>query len=164
MESSPRVKAAVVACAVVLAAGFEGLRTTAYRDSSPAEIWTYCYGETRRGDGTPVQRGDRATPEQCRAMLAERIEGDFLPAVERCITRPMPVKVEGAFVSLAYNIGTGAFCRSSVARKWNAGDLAGACRAMRLYVTAGGKVLRGLVNRRGAESELCLEGIVWAAS
>lgn len=134
--------------------GYEGLRTIAYRDASPAEIWTYCYGETKG-----VTKDSRATPEQCKAMLAARIEGDFVPAVERCITRTMPVKVEAAFVSLAYNVGTGTFCKSSVARKWNAGDLAGACEAIKLYIKTGGKVLRGLVTRREGEAQLCHEGI-----
>lgn len=144
----------VVAIAVALAAGFEGLRTTAYRDASQAEIWTICYGETK-----DVRQGDRATPEQCRAMLASRIEGDFVPAVERCVTRDMPAKVEAAFVSMAYNIGTGAFCRSSVVRRWNAGDQTGACEAMRRYVMSGDRILKGLVRRRDGESQLCKEGL-----
>lgn len=134
--------------------GYEGLSTVAYKDASPAQIWTYCYGETK-----DVTKDSKATPQQCRAMLAQRIAGDFIPAVEKCITREMPVKVEAAFVSLAYNIGAPAFCRSSVARYWNAGEFIASCKAMLLYVRAGGKVLKGLVNRREGESELCLEGL-----
>lgn len=159
-DSAKRTAAVVALCCAGVGAylgvpGYEGMRTKPYRDASPAEIWTYCYGETKGVTAnTPA-----ATPEQCKAMLAARIEGDFIPGVEKCIARPMPVKVEAAFVSLAYNIGTGLFCQSSVARKWNAGDLKGACEAMKLYIKTGGKVLRGLVTRREGESQLCLEGI-----
>jgi len=60
-----------------------------------------------------------------------------------------------AFTSLAFNVGVPTFCRSSVARKANAGDMAGACKAIGLYVYAGGKVVRGLQNRRKAEIALC---------
>lgn len=134
--------------------GYEGLRTIAYRDASPAEIWTYCYGETKG-----VTKDSRATPEQCKALLAQRVEGDFIPGVEKCITREMPAKVEAAFVDTAYNIGVPAFCKSSIARKWNAGDSVGACSAIKLYVYSGSKVLPGLVRRREGSSQLCLEGV-----
>lgn len=149
-----RKKAAVAAICVAMIGGYEGLRTVAYRDASPAEIWTYCYGETKG-----VTKDSKATPQQCRDMLAERVEGDFIPGVEACITREMPVKVEAAFVSLGYNIGIYTFCHSSVARKWNAGDALGACQAINLYVHAGSKVLPGLVLRRAGESGLCMEGL-----
>ncbi len=153
MDTSKKI-AAVLALCVGVCASWEGLRTKAYQDAAPARNWTYCYGETEG-----ATKDTRATPQECRDLLAARIEGDFVPAVEACITREMPVKVEAAFVSMAYNIGTGAFCKSSVARKWNAGDLVGACDAMLLYVRAGGVVLKGLVNRRNGESQLCKEGI-----
>jgi len=139
--------------------GYEGLRTVAYRDASPKQIWTYCFGETQRTDGAAVRKGDKATPAECKAMLANRLAGGFVPGVEKCITRDMPVKVEAAFVSLAYNIGIGAFCKSLVARKWNGGAWTEACAAMRLYVRSGDKVLPGLVRRRDGESELCMEGL-----
>lgn len=149
-----RNKAIVAAICVTCIGGYEGLRTVAYRDASPAEIWTYCYGETKG-----VTKDSKATPEQCKAMLASRIEGDFIPAVEKCITRPMPAKVEAAFVSMAYNVGPHIFCKSSVAHRWNAGDGTGACEAMKLYVHSGDKILKGLVARREGESQLCREGL-----
>ena len=63
-------------------------------------------------------------------------------------------------VSMAYNIGSGAFCKSSVARYANAGDWERACKRMaQIYKTAGGQELPGLVKRRKMESELCLEGL-----
>lgn len=68
--------------------------------------------------------------------------------------------------SLAYNIGTGAYARSSVRRLFNAGDRVEACRFMSRYKFAGGRVLMGLVYRRDGEGkrlgerEICLAGAV----
>lgn len=146
--------AAVAAICVTCIGGYEGLRTTAYRDASPAEIWTYCYGETKG-----VTKDSKATPQQCRKLLVERVQGDFIPGVEACVTREMPVKVEAAFVSMAYNVGIVAFCKSIVVRRWNAGDGPGACNAMPLYVHAGDKILPGLVKRRAGERDLCMQGL-----
>lgn len=67
-----------------------------------------------------------------------------------------------AAVSFAYNVGAGAYCGSTTAKRFNAGDWMGACHAMneadngRLqWVTADGRVLSGLVKRRAQERELC---------
>ena len=75
--------------------------------------------------------------------------------MDACVNVPMKSYQWAAFTSLAFNIGVSAFCRSSIARKANAGDMAGACKAIGLYVYAGGRVVKGLVNRRKAEIELC---------
>jgi lysozyme len=139
------------ALAVALVGGFEGLRTTAYLDS--VKVPTICYGETKG-----VHLGDTKTKAQCDAMFVQRLD-EFAGKVEQCITRPMSDKTEVAFVSLAYNIGSGGFCKSSVARNYNAGLGKQACASIDLYNKAGGKVLLGLVRRRSAEHQLCLEGI-----
>lgn len=67
-----------------------------------------------------------------------------------------------AAVSFAYNVGAGAYCGSTTAKRFNAGDWKGACRAMNeadngrpQWVTAGGRVLPGLVKRRTEERALC---------
>lgn len=147
-----RVKkgAAILAAMVALIGGYEGLRTVAYRDV--VGIPTVCFGETRG-----VEMGDSYTVEQCKTMLGEGII-EFSAGVDRCLTAYVPDKSYTAFVSLAYNIGTGAFCRSTVVRKANAGDLVGACNAITMWNKGGGRVLQGLVNRRADEKRLCLEG------
>lgn len=140
---------AVVAATVAFVGGWEGLQTTAYRDV--VGVWTVCYGETEG-----VKKGDRYSVEQCRAMLVRRLE-DYAGPVERCITRPMPDTTFIAFTSLAYNIGTGGFCGSSVARLYNEGRPREACEAMMRFNRAGGVVWRGLTNRRTQERALCLK-------
>lgn len=67
-----------------------------------------------------------------------------------------------AAISFAYNVGAGAYCGSTTAKRFNAGEWKGACRAMnesdsgkQQWVTAGGRVLPGLVERRAEERALC---------
>lgn len=148
-----RVKkgAAILAALVALVGGYEGLRTVAYRDV--VGIPTVCFGETRG-----VKMGDSYTVEQCKTMLGNGLI-EFAAGVDRCLTAKVPDKPYTAFVSLAYNIGIGAFCRSTLVRKANAGDIVGACNELPKWNRAGGKVVRGLSIRRADEQRLCLEGI-----
>lgn len=143
-----RKKAAWIAVCVACVAGEEGLRTAVYLD--PVGIPTYCFGET---DGARL--GDTYTPEQCKAKLGARVE-EFGRGVDRCIHHPLPPKRKAAYTSAAYNIGVETFCKSSMARKENDGDIHGACDSLRLYVYARGVKLQGLVNRREQERQLCL--------
>lgn len=149
IRANPKTSAAIV-LALPLVAGFEGLRQRAYQDFSPAKVWTVCYGET-----AGVQRGDVYSKAECDAMLAGRLE-DFERGVRSCVTAPLTPPQMAASISLAYNIGTGAFCKSSIARKFNAGDVRGACDAFLLYNRAGGIPFPGLTKRRKQERDLCL--------
>jgi len=147
--------AGLMAAAVALVGAWEGLRTVAYPDRLAGGIPTVCFGETRG-----VKLGDSYTVDECKVMLGDAIV-EFEAGMRKCLTRPdaIPDKPYVAFLSLSYNIGTGAFCRSTVARRANAGDLRGACDAITMWNRAGGKVVQGLVNRRAAERKLCLEGL-----
>ncbi len=64
-----------------------------------------------------------------------------------------------AFVSLAYNIGASAFCKSTVVKRFKSGDYYGACAAIEMWNQAGGKVWPGLVVRRADERAMCERGI-----
>lgn len=139
-----------VALATVFVGGWEGMQTVAYRDV--IGVPTICYGETRG-----VKLGDTATPEECRAMLADGLQ-DFADGVRDMMPSfdAMPPKRQVAVVSLAYNIGLGSFAKSSVRRELNAGNVKAGCDAFLLWNKAGGIVFRGLTNRRKAERDLCL--------
>lgn len=141
---------AALACTTIT--GFEGLRTAAYRDV--VGIPTVCVGETKG-----VRMGMTFTKPQCEAMLLQRLTEDFAPAVERCARQPMGDDLYAAHLSLAYNIGTGAYCKSSVVRLWNAGERRASCNAFMMWDKAGGRVIAGLVKRREAERALCLKGV-----
>lgn len=142
------------ALALSLIGGFEGVRTTAYRDV--IGIPTICFGETRG-----VHIGDKATIDECKQMLGDRLIKDFEPEMRSCINNPdaIPDKSYAAFLSLSYNIGSSAFCKSSVVKKINASDLEGACNSIMAFTKAKGKTIQGLVNRRKEERSLCIEGL-----
>lgn len=144
------VGGAMMIFALPATAQFEGLRLKAYLD--PVGIPTICYGETDN-----VRMGDVKTKQECDTMLAVRLAW-FGLQVERLLSRPVAPETHAAFTSFAYNVGVGQFARSSVLKRFNAGDLRGACQALTKYVYAGGRVLPGLVRRRAAERELCLKG------
>lgn len=132
---------------------WEGESTVAYRDI--VGVPTICFGETRG-----VRIGDRETHAGCVRMLGNRLV-EFETGVDRCLDHPekIPDKSYAAMISVAYNIGVTAFCGSTMARRLNAGDVAGACDALTAWNKAGGKVVTGLVRRRAAERALCREGL-----
>lgn len=143
--------ASALVVVVALGAHFEGQRLHAYRDVGGTP--TICYGETHG-----VKPGQTSTPQECSAMLKARM-ALVKDRVDACIDKPMTAGQEAAFTDLAYNVGWPTFCRSSVARRFNAGDPAGACDSILRYDKAAGKVLPGLVARRRAERELCMHGV-----
>lgn len=138
---------AVSAAALVGIATHEGYRGEAYRDA--AGIPTIGYGET-----AGVKMGDKTTPERALVQLLESTE-KHADAIRQCIKVPLYQHEFDAYVSLAYNIGAGNFCRSTLVKKLNAKDYAGACEEIRRWNKAGGKVLPGLVKRREAEYSMC---------
>ena len=133
--------------------GWEVLRTKAYRDV--VGVPTVCFGETRG-----VKMGDTYTVDECKAMLGDALI-EFEAGMRKCLRNPdkIPDKTYVSFLSLAYNIGNGAFCKSSVARLANEGNLKEACNRILAFNKAGGKVVQGLVNRRKEERKLCLAGL-----
>lgn len=135
-------------------ADHEGYVPQAYED--PVGIWTKCFGDIRN-----VTPGAHYTFEQCLHSLNTQIEAHAKPIL-KCVPglASAPDKVKAAMVSMAYNIGVGGFCSSSVAKYAKAGEWEKACKRMaEIYKTAKGKELPGLVKRRNEESRLCLEGL-----
>ena len=146
-----KIGAGATALAVPLVMLYEGTRLQSYRD--PVGIVTACVGHT----GPELRMGQSYTKEQCETMLY----GDLLKHADalNCIKTPLAENQKAAFLSFAFNVGNGAFCKSTLARKANAGDLMGACAELSRWVMAGGRELPGLVKRRAAERELCEKGL-----
>ena len=141
--------------AINTVAKYEGYVPVAYRD--PAGIWTKCYGDT-----TDVVPGETYTAEQCAESLNKHLVETSEP-VMRCLpdlAHQNPLVIV-SFLSMAYNTGPTAFCKSSIARYANAGDWTAACKRMaEIYKTGkGGIPLQGLVIRRTDESQMCLDGL-----
>jgi len=154
MATPKRSLAAIVGA--VAAAGLyaftpahEGTVYKTYKDIGG--VLTYCTGATENAIW-----GKTYTPAECQAQLDKDLAA-HAEGVMKCVTQPLTDGQKVAFVDLAYNIGTGAFCGSSVAKKANAGDMPGACDALLLWNRAGGKVVAGLDKRRRDERELCLK-------
>ena len=144
------VGAAAAAILFVIVPSYEGEILTTYKD--PAGIDTVCYGDTTPEMAIP---GATYTREECMRALEKALVTHAEPVL-RCTPglKGHPKQLAAA-VSLAYNIGPNAYCRSTVARRFNAGDWAGACAAFEMWNRAGGKVLKGLVRRRADERRLC---------
>lgn len=87
---------------------------------------TYGLGSTTRPDGKPVQPNDRITPPAAISLAVRDVTAKEVE-IKKCVTAPMHQYEYDAFVSLAYNVGTGAFCGSRLVTRLNAGDYAGAC-------------------------------------
>lgn len=128
----------------------EGTRTTAYLDS--AGVPTICTGSTKR-----VFIGQHATLQECEERLQEDTK-DAGRAIHRLVHVRLSQEQYDALLSLVFNIGEGAFARSTLLKKLNTEDYAGAAAEFDRWVYAGGKKLSGLQKRRDAEQELFLYG------
>ena len=146
---------------IALIKEFEGFRAEAYRDI--AGVWTIGYGTTAAaGVGIAPKAGMKITEADATMYLRRAIDA-FATKISFGITAPINENEFGAFVSLAYNIGTTAFLKSSALKHFNAGNKAQAANAMLLWnkATVKGKLtpVAGLTRRRGAEKALFLSPV-----
>ena len=131
---------------------FEGCRLKAYK--CPANVWTIGYGNTFYENGIRVKEGDVITQQRAEE-LAKFIIDQFAVTIEPFIQKPLNDNQFSACVSLAYNIGTSGFKRSSVFKKLNINpNDPTIADSFKLWNKGGGKVLAGLVKRREAEIAL----------
>ena len=132
----------------------EGIVLRPYRDS--VGIPTIGIGSTYYEDGTKVKMSDKAITKERAIQLAKNVVKSFEAQVNKAILPTMVQNQFDAMVLLCYNIGESGFARSSVVRNFNAGNLQKAADSFLLWNKAGGKVVRGLVNRRNIERTLFL--------
>jgi lysozyme len=130
----------------------EGVRTKPYR--CPAGLWTVGVGHLI-GDGKslPDSWNRTFTLEEVYAILAKDVE-----RFERGVARFVPVKLtQGEFdcaVSFSFNLGLGTLQRSTFRQALLRGDKVAAIESLLKYNKAGGKILKGLDNRRKDEAAL----------
>lgn len=132
---------------------FEGLRLAAYRDA--AGVWTIGYGHTAQAGPPAVRAGMEISPGEAEALLRADVEA-VATIVRRLVEVPVNDNEFGALVSFAYNVGTGALRGSTLLRRLNDGDRAGAALQFGKWIHGGGRVLPGLVHRREKEKQLFL--------
>lgn len=142
------VGTAVAAGLLAFTPKWEGTKLTTYRDIGG--VLTYCTGATEN-----AQWGKTYTLQECRdqldADLAKHAQG-----IKGCLSWDKLTNGQKiAFVDAAYNIGTAAFCGSSMARRANAGDVAGSCAALMMWNRVDGREVLGLTRRRAAERAIC---------
>ena len=139
---------AISAAALVGIASHEAFRGTTYKDSGG--IPTLGYGETKG-----VVTGQTTTPERALKTLLNSTN-EHAQVMSSCITVPLYQYEFDAYLSFTYNVGTGAFCRSTLVKKLNAGDYTGACKELLKWDKVGNKQLTGLTKRRQAEYFTCI--------
>ena len=118
------------------------------------DVPTLGFGSTAHADGAAVRMGENPTPVRALVALLDHASR-YEQAVKRCAPVPMHPWEYEAYVRLTYNIGEGAFCRSTLTSKLNAGDYAGACAEIDKWVYFKGRKLDGLVKRRANERATC---------
>ena len=150
MISKPRAAAAsLIASASVLVgvAVHEGYSSTAYRDT--AGIATIGFGQA---DGTKV--GETTNPVRALQVLQKSLD-EHAKGMVQCIHVPISQGEYDAYLDFTYNVGVSAFCHSTLNKKLNQSNYAGACSELLKWNKAAGEVVPGLVKRRQQEFEQC---------
>mgnify|MGYP003181646662 CR=1 FL=1 len=132
---------------------FEGCRLTAYQDS--VGVWTIGYGWTQPVDGKPVGKGMTITQQKADDLLKQGVI-QYENGVNSLVKVQLNQNQFDALVDFAYNLGVNALKGSTLLRKINTGDYAGAANEFTKWNKAGGKELVGLTRRREAEKSLFL--------
>lgn len=143
-----------VAVAAALCRPFEGLSLKPY--ICPAGYPTIGYGTVWKPDGSKVTMGEPPiSKETAEAWLVHELRHNYLAGVAKAspglLKNPRAL---GAMADFAYNLGVARYRASTLRRRVDAEDWAGAREQLALWVRGGGRVLPGLVRRRAAEAAL----------
>jgi lysozyme len=130
----------------------EGVRQKPYK--CPAGLWTVGVGHLI-GDGKtlPDSWNKTFTLDEVYDILAKDV-ARFERGVSKYITIALRQNEFDALVSFSFNLGLGVLQRSTLRQALNRGDKEGAITSLLKYNKAGGKVLKGLDNRRKDEAAL----------
>jgi lysozyme len=142
---------ALSATALVGIALHEGYSDRAYIPV-PGDVPTIGFGTTEG-----VNPGDTITPPKALIRALQDVQ-KYEGALKRCVKVPLHQHEYDAYIILSYNIGQTAFCGSTLVRKLNAEDYAGACAEILRWDKFKGQPLRGLTIRRQQEYRLCTSG------
>ena len=134
---------------------WEGLKTKAYLDSGG--VWTIGYGHTAMAGLPKPHKGMVITEREAEEILLRDLT-QYENTVEQSVKVKLNDNQFAALVSFTYNVGIGAFKKSTLLKKLNNGNFDAVPSELMKWVKAGGKKLQGLVNRRRAEGYLWIEG------
>jgi lysozyme len=146
----PAITSLYLSAAVLVGIAIEEGFTSKAVIPVPGDVPTIGFGTTKG-----VKRGDVITPERALVRLLDDAS-TFSEGVKKCANVPMFQYEFDAYVSLSYNIGTGAFCNSTLVKKLKAYDYEGACKEILKWDKFKGEPLKGLTHRRQREYKLCM--------
>jgi lysozyme len=144
----------------------EGVRNKPYR--CPARLWTIGVGHVIEANHARVPFEERSyleipkgwnrvfTMEEVDVILAKDLARFESGVLKYCPSAGSNQNWLDSLVSFSFNLGLGTLQRSTLRQKHNRGDHAGAADEFLKYTKAGGKVLKGLENRRKDERALYL--------
>jgi lysozyme len=147
--------------ALKMIAHHEGIRFKPYR--CPAALWTIGVGHVIDPNHAKIKIEDRIslpcppdwnrtfTMDEVNAILAKDLERFERGVLKYCPNAGSKQSWIDALVSFSFNVGLGTLQRSTLRQKHNRGDYQGAADEFLKYTKSGGKVLKGLVNRRNDE-------------
>lgn len=142
--------AAVLLAAAAFIQPWEGTVPKAYYDV--VGVLTICTGHT----GPDVYEGQVVTQARCDALLASDV-GKTYTQLQGCIHRQVTPNQAVSLLSISFNNGAGAICKSTMVRLINQGAAPSVwCQQFDRWVYAGGRKIRGLERRRAAEKKVCL--------
>ena len=151
--SRNKLVGSLLAGAIALAAGFEGVKYVAYQDVG--NVWTICYGETMG-----VKKGYTATPAQCESQLIASLLRHNKPFEK--LPRQLPERVHLAALDFCYNVGVGNCTSSTLWRHLQTGRYDEACQQFTRWRYAAGRdcsqsgsQCRGVWERRKLERDIC---------
>nr|WP_154325058.1 lysozyme [Pantoea sp. 201603H] len=143
-----------IAIATVFLGGKNGVEGRVYEPyKDVVGVWTVCDGHT----GTDIVKSKKYTDRECDRLLWNDLK-PVKKSVDSLVKVPLNEYQRASLYSFTYNVGSSAFSKSTLLKKLNSGDQAGACEEMRRWVYAGGMKWKGLQNRREMERSLCLAG------
>lgn len=136
---------------VELICHFEGLKLERYRDA--VGLWTIGYGHLILKE--EMEKLTKITTGEAKTLLRKDLKRTE-DGVKKLLTHSATQRQFDALVSFAFNLGVGNLKKSTLLKKFNAGDIDGAALQFKSWNKAGGKVLTGLTRRREAEMKLFL--------
>lgn len=144
-----------IAALVLSAAGLVGIVSQeGYSDKAiipvAGDVPTIGFGTTEG-----VKLGDKTTPPKALARALSDV-AKFEGAIKQCVKVPLYQYEYDAYASLAYNIGSGAFCGSQLVKLLNQEQYPEACKQILRWDKFQGQPLKGLTTRREKEYRTCI--------
>lgn len=127
----------------------------------PGDKWTNGFGSTTNDQGQPLKPSDTTTPPKALAKKLRDVR-TFEGSLKQCVTAELTQGEYDSLVSLAYNVGADAVCKSTMVRLHNQGKHAEACAQFDRWTFYQGKDCKdpanrcsGLAKRRAEERAMC---------